>query len=98
MASLVRNTARRLYISNIPWTASSEQLIDFFRKFGEVTNAVVLFDKDTGFSKNYGYLDFVDSKFLTNIEKVHKHELEGKILHLSMVEDKVKTSGDHVEN
>ena len=48
----------RLYIGNLPYGVSDEQLTDMFAKFGTPNSAKVITDRDTGRSKGYGVVEF----------------------------------------
>src|SRR6478672_1358691 len=48
--------ATRIYVGNLPYTADNEQLTQLFRAFGEVIEAVVVMDRDSGQSKGFGFV------------------------------------------
>lgn len=76
MSSLVR----KLFVRNLPWTIGNKQLEEYFTTFGHVRSAAVVFDKNSGISRGYGFVIF---SFDEGVEKVfnHKvHSLEGRVL------------------
>lgn len=48
--------ATRIYVGNLPYTADNEQLAQLFSAFGEVVEAAVVMDRDTGRSKGFGFV------------------------------------------
>ncbi len=49
---------RKLFVTNLPDSIEGEDLARFFKKFGEIRNAYVIYDFDTKKSKGYGYVEF----------------------------------------
>lgn len=79
MASAARSFYK-LFVGNIPWTVSSTELRLYFSKFGHVNNAIVVFDKNTGLSRNYGFITYSNQNGYDSATNVQLHELEGSIL------------------
>lgn len=75
MASAVR--AARLYVGNLPWTVGHRQLREYFAQFGPVQSARVVFDRSTGLSKGYGFIEFVSSSSTADVNNKQQHTLEG---------------------
>jgi cold-inducible RNA-binding protein len=48
--------ATRIYVGNLPYTADNEQLVQLFSAFGEVVEASVVMDRDSGRSKGFGFV------------------------------------------
>ena len=48
--------ATRIYVGNLPYSADNQQLTDLFGAFGEVVEASVVMDRDTGQSKGFGFV------------------------------------------
>lgn len=49
----------KLYVGNISYDTTSKDLISLFSKYGEVLEAMILIDKNTGKSKGFGFVSFV---------------------------------------
>ncbi|XP_073830438.1 SRA stem-loop interacting RNA binding protein 1 [Musca autumnalis] len=80
-ATKARNVYR-LFVGNIPWTVSHQQLKGYFKEFGRVINANVVFDKKTGLSRGYGFVTLNSLKTVQAIENEQKHSLEGNYLNI----------------
>jgi len=48
----------RLYVGNLPYNISDDQLQAIFAKFGTPDSARVITDRDTGQSKGFGFVEF----------------------------------------
>jgi RNA recognition motif-containing protein len=51
----------KLYVGNIPWTTTEEQLKNLFSKFGTVGAVRIVSDKDTGRPKGFAFVEVQDS-------------------------------------
>ena len=47
----------RLYVGNLPYSADSAQLARIFSSYGEVVEARVITDRDSGQSKGFGFVE-----------------------------------------
>lgn len=78
-AQVIRNLYK-LYVGNIPWTVGHSELRQYFSKFGPVNIATVVFDKETGLSRNYGFVIYGNRESFESASNVTGHKLEGNIL------------------
>ncbi len=49
--------AAKLYVGNLSYTTTDEQLRDLFSKAGSVKSATVIMDRETGRSKGFGFVE-----------------------------------------
>lgn len=52
--------ATRIYVGNLPYSATEQQLTQMFSPYGEVIEASIVMDRDTGRSKGFGFLQMED--------------------------------------
>ncbi|XP_030245570.1 SRA stem-loop-interacting RNA-binding protein, mitochondrial, partial [Drosophila navojoa] len=78
----VGKSVHRIFVGNLPWTVGHQELRGYFKEFGRVLNANVIFDKKTGCSKGYGFVSFNSLQALEKIENEQKHILEGNYLNI----------------
>lgn len=52
--------ATRIYVGHLPDSATNEQLTHLFAAFGDVTEATLVLDRDTGRSKGFGFVEMAD--------------------------------------
>ena len=53
--------SRVVFVGNIPYDMSEEQLIEVFREVGTVVGFRLVFDRETGKAKGYGFCEFEDA-------------------------------------
>lgn len=72
---------KKIYVGNLPWGLTSDQLATLFGEFGEVTDAIVITDKMSGRSKGFGFVEFADEAAAEKaIKAMHEKEVEGRNL------------------
>lgn len=49
-----------IYVANIPWKASEDQLRQLFAEYGEVSSAKIIMDKVTQRSRGFGFVEMAD--------------------------------------
>jgi RNA recognition motif-containing protein len=47
----------RLYVGGLPYQTTEQDLIDLFDQFGQVIQATVITDRETGRSKGFGFVE-----------------------------------------
>ncbi|XP_072953600.1 uncharacterized protein [Typha angustifolia] len=53
-------TLTKVFVGGLAWETPSDELRQYFEQFGEILEAVVITDKNTGRSKGYGFVTFKD--------------------------------------
>lgn len=48
---------KKLYVGNLPYTTTAEQLEDLFSQAGEIESATIIMDRDTQRSKGFGFVE-----------------------------------------
>lgn len=81
-ATKVTKGLQRLFVGNLPWTVGHQELKAYFKNFGRVVSANVIFDKQTGCSKGFGFVSYNSLAPLEKIESEQKHMLEGNYLNI----------------
>ncbi len=51
----------RIYVGNLPYTVTNDELAQLFAPYGEVGDVNVVMDRDTGRSKGFGFVDVADA-------------------------------------
>jgi RNA recognition motif-containing protein len=52
--------SKKLYVGNLPFSTSADELRDAFAAYGSVTSAQVVSDRDTGRSRGFGFVEMAD--------------------------------------
>jgi len=71
----------KIYVGNLPFSATSESLNEMFAKFGTVDSAKIVMDRDTGRSKGFGFVEMSSSdEAASAIEKLNGSDMGGRSL------------------
>jgi RNA recognition motif-containing protein len=60
--STQEHTNMRLYVGGLPYQTTEHDLIDLFGQVGQVTEASVITDRETGRSKGFGFVEMSEEK------------------------------------
>lgn len=52
--------AKNIYVGNLSWTATQDDLYELFSQYGKVTRAQVIMDRETGRSRGFGFVEMED--------------------------------------
>ncbi len=70
-----------LYVGNLPYNASEQDLIELFGQVGEVLSAQVVSDRETGRSRGFGFVKMATPAEAQNaIEQFNEQEFMGRRL------------------
>jgi len=71
---------KTLYVGNLPWTISEEELADFFKPYGDVQRARIITDRETGRSRGFGFIELETEDVAGVIQATSGQELGGRAL------------------
>jgi len=84
-----RTIPTRLFVGGLDWRINTDQLRTEFEKFGPVSDAVVVLDRDTGDSRGFGFVTMGDRKDGAEaIRKLNGTQLEGRTLVVRQAEER----------
>lgn len=85
---------KKLFVGGLSWNTTDDGLRQAFERFGEVTEAKVITDRDTGRSRGFGFVSFSDDQAAsTAINEMNGTELDGRTIKVNEAEDKGFRSG-----
>jgi cold-inducible RNA-binding protein len=85
---------KKLFVGGLSWNTTDQSLGDSFAEFGEVTDAKVITDRETGRSRGFGFVTFADAAAAsTAIAQMDGTELDGRTIRVNEAEDKARTGG-----
>ena len=78
-----------IFIANLDWEISSDDLLATFSSFGKVAYAHVVFDNKTKKSKGYGYIEMESSdEAITAIQALNGVDVNGRKLDVKLASPK----------
>ncbi|GAK65875.1 RNA recognition domain-containing protein [Moesziomyces antarcticus] len=79
--------SRVVFVGNIPYDMSEEQLTDVFREVGKVVGFRLVNDRDTGKFKGYGFCEFEDPETAASaVRNLNEVEVGGRPLRISFAD------------
>ncbi|CAO2211793.1 unnamed protein product, partial [Urochloa humidicola] len=82
-------SAFRAYVGNLPWQADDSRLVQLFSEHGEVVNATVVYDRETGRSRGFGFVTMASKEELDDaISALDGQELDGRPLRVNVAAER----------
>ncbi|MBN2615059.1 MAG: RNA-binding protein [Bacteroidales bacterium] len=73
--------SKKLFVGNVAWSASEDDLRNLFSQQGEIEDLVILKDKFTQRSKGFGFVTFVNDEDANNaVSELNGYNLNGRNL------------------
>jgi len=70
---------KRLFVGNLPFSATDESLMQMFQQAGQVESARIITDRDTGRNKGFGFVEMsTDQEAADAITKFNGADFEGR--------------------
>jgi RNA recognition motif-containing protein len=84
----------KIYVGNLPFSATEESLNQAFAAHGQVTSAKIIMDRDTGRSKGFGFVEMAsDSDAQSAIAAMNGKDMGGRKLNVSEAKPQEPRSG-----
>ncbi|MGM0546286.1 MAG: RNA recognition motif domain-containing protein [Bacteroidota bacterium] len=80
-----------IYVGNLSYKVSDQELEEVFAEFGDVTSAKVIKDRETGRSKGFGFVEMADeSEAQEAINELDGAEINGRAVKVNKARPKEK--------
>ncbi len=71
--------AKKLYVGNLPYSITADDLKEKFSAVGEVTSATIISDKFSGRSKGFGFVEMAnDDEAAKAIDQFNEQDMDGR--------------------
>ncbi len=85
--------AIRIYVGNLPYTIGNEQLAQIFSAYGEVSEATVVMDRESGQSKGFGFVEMTEDAAARNaIASLNGTTIDNRTLRVSEAQPRPERS------
>jgi RNA recognition motif-containing protein len=85
---------KRLYVGNLSYTTTEDQLREMFSAHGSVESCQVVMDRDTGRSKGFGFVEMgSDQEAQAAIQALNGQQIEGRSLTVNEARPKTEGGG-----
>jgi RNA recognition motif-containing protein len=85
---------KRLYVGNLPYSATDASLRELFEAHGSVLSAQVIMDRDTGRSKGFGFVEMAaDQEAQAAIAALNGQPVDGRPLTVNEARPRTEGGG-----
>jgi RNA recognition motif-containing protein len=85
---------KKLYVGNLPYSATQEQLRELFTQVGEVNEVNLITDRDTGRPKGFGFVEMATNEGSTEaIKRFNGYSMSDRSLTVNEARPREERSG-----
>jgi RNA recognition motif-containing protein len=85
---------KKLYVGNLPFSATDQILSDTFAQCGTVESSKIIMDRETGRSKGFGFVEMsTDAEAQLGIEKFNGADYDGRPMTVNEAKPMVPRDG-----
>ena len=86
--------SKKLFVGGLSWGTTDDGLHGAFSQFGEIVEAKVITDRETGRSRGFGFITFADDDGANQaVAAMDGAELDGRTIKVNEAQDKPARSG-----
>lgn len=75
--------SKKLYVGNLPFSTNEDELYDLFEQFGDVISARIIYDRETGRSRGFGFVEMDPDNAEQAMNKLNQHDFNGRPLQVN---------------
>jgi len=81
--------SKKLFVGSLSWNTDDRGLRAAFEPHGEITEAIVITDRDTGRSRGFGFVTFADDDAADKaVAALNQTELDGRTIRVDVAQAK----------
>jgi cleavage stimulation factor subunit 2 len=93
MSSKSSTPPKVIFIGNIPYETTEEQLLDIFKEVGPVQHFRLMFDRETGRPRGYAFCEYGDAETAASaVRNLNGYEVGGRGLKVGWADSEIPTS------
>ena len=75
--------SKSIYVGNLPWSATEEQVRDLFAAHGTVLSVKLISDRETGRARGFGFVEMEDADVSAAVEALNESSFGGSTLRVN---------------
>ena len=79
---------KKIYVGNLPWSATEDELKQFFSEYGEVESVAIVLDRETGRSRGFGFVEMGDADADRAISEGNGKPMGGRPLRVNEAQER----------
>ena len=80
--------AKKLFVGNLPYSATEEELRELFAQYGEVQSVKLITDRETGRPRGFAFIEMEDAEAQAAIDALNGTELGGRNLRVDVARER----------
>jgi RNA recognition motif-containing protein len=85
--------SKRIYVGNLPFSTTDEELEELFARHGAVESAKVITDRETGRSRGFGFVEMGNEDADKAIQALDGQDLGGRPLRVNEARERTRGGG-----
>jgi RNA recognition motif-containing protein len=85
----------RIFVGNLSYQTTEDQLADLFAEVGQVESATIVTDRETGRSRGFAFVEMDTDAGNKAIEKFNGYELNGRTINVNEARPRPERSGGY---
>lgn len=78
----------KVFVGSLAWATTDDSLADFFSQCGDVVEAKVITNRETGRSRGFGFVTFESESGSTKAVNLDGEELDGRTIHVDFAKER----------
>jgi RNA recognition motif-containing protein len=83
----------KLYVGNLPFTATDESVRALFSKHGTVEKVSLITDRETGRARGFGFVDMSNADAARAMQALNGTDFDGRALKVNEAQDRERSGG-----
>ena len=83
----------RIFVGNLSYQTTENDLTDLFSQAGEVESATIVTDRDTGRSRGFAFIEMDKDAGAKAIQQFNGHELNGRAINVNEARPRPERGG-----
>lgn len=86
--------SKKLFVGSLSWDTNNDGLHAAFSPYGEITEAIVISDRDSGRSRGFGFVTFNDDEAADKaVAALNGSELDGRTIRVDVAQARERSGG-----
>jgi RNA recognition motif-containing protein len=83
----------RLYVGNLPFSATDDAVRALFAKHGTVETVAVIADRETGRPRGFGFVEMSNADASRAMQALNGADMDGRALKVNEAQDRERSNG-----
>lgn len=84
---------KKIYVGNLPWSTTDDELREMFAAHGNVQSATVVTDRETGRSRGFGFVEMEANAAQEAITRLNGKDVGSRQLRVNEAQERPKRTG-----